>query len=107
MGYMSFIYTAFGDKLYIENFSDTDKKEKDTDKKEKNINKNECKEVTDNIDFNVYSHIRIYDLDHKHYITLYPHYLTEHKHKCTGSFGLFIKKNLKNLLSLQRNLLKF
>jgi len=86
-------------------------------KKKKNINKNECKEVTDNIDFNVYSHIRIYDLDHKHYITLYPHYLTEHKHKCTGSFGLFIKKKSKEssfvtkepfkILNLENNLIPF
>ena len=95
---MSFIYTAFGDKIYIENFTET--KESDTeevttiDKSEEvtTIDKSEEDVKVDlKLDFNVYSHIRIYNESQTNYISLYPRYLEEHKE--IGGFAIFTKKD--------------
>lgn len=86
---MSFIYTAFGDKIYIENFTET----KDSGTKEAAmIDKSEEDVKVDlKLDFNVYSHIRIYNESQTNYISLYPRYLEEHKE--IGGFAIFTKKD--------------
>ena len=89
---MSYIYTAFGDKIVIENFSNKSdvKKEKDIVKKEKDIVKKEIdivkkeidivkKEIEPVYDFNLYSHFRLYSNKMETYLTLYPRYLNEHE----------------------------
>lgn len=86
---MSFIYTAFGDKIYIENFTETS--EGNATNTTPVTEPEEAIKVDLKLDFNVYSHIRIYNESHSNYITLYPRYLEEHKE--IGGFALFIKKD--------------
>ena len=97
---MSFIYTAFGDKIYIENFTETintppidsepTKTTPTQESSDMNNEENDNEEVSKTIDFNVYSHIRIYNADYSNYITLYPKYFKEYQK--IGGFGLFTKK---------------
>ena len=68
---MSFIYTANGEKINIENFTETNMNTS-TQSNNNTSTQPEKKEV---LDVTVYSHIRLYNKDKTCYITLYPKYI--------------------------------
>lgn len=125
---MSFFYTAFGEKIIIENFSDTegvktppvDTKMPTVDIKMPTVEtkmptvdtspNEESEESEINYDFNTYSHMRLYSKDSKNYLTLYPKYI---KDSNENSFALAtsrdnLDKVLKNASgNLLKNLINF
>lgn len=121
---MSFIYTAFGEKINIENFTETNENTNNENTNNENTNNENTsnentnnentnndntnndntnentkesveEEKKENIDYNVYSHIRLYNLDKTCYITLYPSY-TENN----GEFALSL-----NVIDIDNNLI--
>lgn len=94
---MSFIYTAFGEKINIENFTETNINESNqsndnqSNDNQSNNNQSNEKEV---VDVTVYSHIRLYNKDKTCYITLYPKYIGDEGQFAISLSPIYVNDNL-------------